>query len=893
MIHRKKVLAVSIVAALGFYGAAHAETTATTEAETEAQSSAQGGTTQELEQVIVKGIRQSLKASLDTKREAEAVVEAITAEDIGKFPNTNVAEAMITVPGVTIDRRFGQGERVSIDGTDPSLNLSFIDGHPVAQSIWLYGEQPNRGFDYTLIAPEILGRLEIYKSPEARLPEGSIGGTIFMHTRKPLDLEPGSISGSIGYSYSDQASEGKPNASLLYSTKNAAETFGITVAAQHYEEQVDRQGIEVFGYVPASTFTNATGVAGNVMVPNSVNAAWFQQKRERDSAAVNLQFKPTDRLEANLSLLYIKENFDNYNQSVYSFTTWTPATVGAVDRLGNVRGGVAQSGHSSANGGAVIYDNQARESEVTTKGLDLNVQYSGETWTVGGQVGRSKSDNPDIAQWFIEPVYQGGFSWDTRGGVTFDDPDAARNPANWRDAGWMGNRGAFSSEGKDTYYQLDFSRSFDSVFNQLLFGYRYNKHEEAYGLTVVGGVRLGSLADVGTIGYADTMGAFNGFSPGHGRHLYVGRDNVVRWVRNSPLDYAHPDPGSTINNTWALQQETDAFYAQLNFATDNGLHGNFGVRYVDTSTDATGYNPGGSAPVLPAPAGWWQTKSTKYNKPLPSFNIAYDAADDVVVRLTGAQMIAWAPYNQMVNNTFLNDSTLTGAGGNADLKPYEAINFNATVEWYFAEQSVLAFGVFHKHMLNYIDRVARIERQYNSIRDNNPDQWAGMIGFNGCAADGFCNYSVSRPYNAGSAKIKGFTVNFQQPFGDTGFGIQANYTYADGETSQGNAMPYQSKDSISISPYYEKDNWTARITYNFRSNYLAGGYVAGAAPASVDDYTDVAASVSYAFTPNLSLSFDGSNLLDEKYFQYLGTKDYLAGQYSTGRRYMLTLRANF
>ena len=96
---------------------------------------------------------------------------------------------MTQVPGVAIDRRFGQGERVSIDGTDPSLNLTFLDGHPVAQSIWLFGEQPNRGFDQTQIASEIIGRIEIYKSPEARLPEGSLGGTVLMHTRRPLDLE--------------------------------------------------------------------------------------------------------------------------------------------------------------------------------------------------------------------------------------------------------------------------------------------------------------------------------------------------------------------------------------------------------------------------------------------------------------------------------------------------------------------------------------------------------------------------------------------------------------------------------------------------------------------------------------------------------------------------------
>src|SRR5262249_44304224 len=152
-----------------------------------------------------------LKKSLDTKRESDAIVEAITAEDIGKFPNTNVAEAIALMPGITLDRRFGQGERVSIDGTDPSLNLSFLDGHPVAQVVWLYGDQPNRGFDYTLMAPEILGRLEVYKSPEARLPEGSLGGTVLMHTRKPLDMDANSISTSLSYNYNDQASTGRPS----------------------------------------------------------------------------------------------------------------------------------------------------------------------------------------------------------------------------------------------------------------------------------------------------------------------------------------------------------------------------------------------------------------------------------------------------------------------------------------------------------------------------------------------------------------------------------------------------------------------------------------------------------------------------------------------------------
>ncbi|MCC5088376.1 TonB-dependent receptor [Xanthomonas campestris] len=847
----------------------------------------------ELDAVQVVGIRASLEKSLDTKRNNTGISEAITAEDIGKFPSTNVAEALSQIPGVTLDRRFGQGERVSIDGTDPSLNLSFLDGHPVAQAIWLYGEQPSRGFDYTLLAPQILGRAEIIKSSEARLTEGSLGGTVLMHTRQPLDLKANEVAASIGYSYSDQASQGKPNAALLYSWKNPAETFGVTVSAQHYEERVDRRGMEVFGYAPASTFANAAGgVPADADVPNSINAAWFQQDRERDSAVVNLQLKPSDALEFNLSGLYISENFDNYNQSMYSFLTWNAGTVGAVDQLGGVRNGVVTSGHSSANadplGGTVIYDNNVRESEVTTKGLDLRGAFSGEGWGLNGQVGQSKSENKDLSQYFIEPFYNGGFSWDTRRGIRFDDPAAARDPANWGSAGgWFGNNGIFSTESKDTYGQLDFNLQFDGVFNQLLLGVRHGKHDERFELNVYGGVTPGTLADVGTIGLTDLQG----FYPDHGQHVQAGRGNVLNWIRNSPVDYSAPDPASYLNNSWALEQTNNAAYAQVNFSS-GGLRGNLGVRYVDSKTEGSGFVYSGT-PSLANADSLWQTRTRKEDFLLPSLTLSYDTSDDWVFRFAAAKVIAWAPYNQMVNNTFLNDTTLTGSGGNAELSPYESWNFNLSAEYYFAPQSVVAWSVFYKKIDNYIDTSASVERQYNALRDTAPQSWAQLIGSNGCTADGYCDYSIQRPRNAGDGKVKGFNLSFQQPFGDSGFGLTANYTYANGENNTGDPLPYQSRNSVAFSPYYEKGPLNARLTYNWRDSYLAGGYVAGAAPASVDDYAELGASVGYAFSPNWSLQIDAQNLLDEEYLQYLGDKEHLAGRYKSGRRYMATLHLKF
>ena len=916
---RKSLLSASILAGLSFASVLYAEDApAPAAGPAGASQDATSSSSEEMETIVVRGIRESLKRSLETKRDADAVVDAITAEDIGKFPSTNVAEAMAQIPGVTIDRRFGQGERVSINGTDPSLNLTFLDGHPVAETTWLYGEQPNRGFDYTLLAPEILGKLEVYKSSEARLPEGSVGGTVLMHTRDPLDLKANLISGSIGATYGDQSDTTKPNASFLYSWKNDDSTFGASFSAQHYEEKVDRQGEEIFGYSPVSSLSAspyvAEGIANgtlnpNDLVPQEINAAYFQQTRKRDSGTVNLQWKPSSELEFAAKGLFIRENFNNFNQSMYGFTTQTPLNITSLTSNGH---GLITGGHSCgnddpacpglpANGGTgavnTYLDNQARSSIVKTYGLDLSGAYHGEGWNLSAQGGYSRSNNTDNTQAFIEPYYNGGYSWDYRRGMTFDDSAAAANPSNWHDGdtpggGWGGNYGQWPAEAKDTYGQVDWSKSFDSWINELLIGYRYAKHEESRALYIVGGVRTADLATIGFHGYTDILDGFP-FADDQRHHVETSWDDVRNWVLGSPLSNS-PDAASFLNNTYALEQTSNAAYAQANFGGD-GVRGNFGVRFVRTEIESSGYNYSGT-PVYPAPAGTYQTATNSHNNVLPSFNIAWDVAPDVVIRGAAAEVIAWAPYNQEVHNTFLNDTVLTGSGGNADLDPFKSYNFDVSAEWYFAEQSVLAASVFYKDIKNYITTDSHIERQFNTISTTDPDTYQRLYvdgGLGNCDTSGFCDYSILRPLDGGKATVKGFTLSYQQPFGDTGFGMFANYTFADGETHNGQDLPYNSKNAINLSPYYEKGPFSARVTYGWRSHYLAGGYVAGAPPASVDDYAELDASATWRFTDNFSLNLNAMNLLDETYLQYLGEKDVIAGKYKSGRRYMASLHFDF
>lgn len=914
MQQRKSVLAAAIVAglccapwALRAQNATTPEATPDTQHDSTPASQADAKNAKNLSAITVNGIRSSMAKSLDTKRDSDAVIDAITAEDIGKFPSTNVAEAMAQIPGVTIDRRFGQGERVSIDGTDPSLNLTFLDGHPVAQTPWLVGEQPNRGFDYTMLAPEVLGRLEVYKSPEARLPEGSIGGTVVMHTRLPLDLDANTFTGTAGLNYNDQASKTRPNMSALYSWKNPQSTIGALISVSHYEEQTDRQGSEVFDYQSMNDvaqtnptvagWINSGRLAGTAVMPISVNAAWFQQHRKRDTVTSTFQYKPTDRLEFTLSGLFVRENFSNAEQSLYF-----QGANQNIDNLGPATQGVIGAGHTCGSetagcGPAMTYlDSFARDSIVTTKGLDLRGSFRGDGWSLSGQAGASKASNT-LTEYYLGATYGGGYNWDLRRGMRFDDPVAARNPANWISMPGTDSllRNPLSS--RDVYGQLDLSKDFDGPVTQLLIGARYTRHNEGSDYYSYGqGINSGTLADVGGISYTDILNsdAFSGFSQDQRQHIQTTAGAVRSWINNSPIDWNAVSASNYINGTWKVRQEAEALYAQGNFATDS-LHGNVGVRFVHTKIGGD-YIQAVGEPVYPVPPAWRQTSQTTYNDWLPAFNLVYDTQSPVVLRASAAKVLSWAPYNQLVPNTFLNDDVLNGTGGNSGLKPYKSYNFNASAEWYFSEQSMLAFSVFYKHVLNYLDQVAKTERIYNGLNDTDHGSFVtkyvdGHLG--NCDVAGFCDYTVIRPYNAGSGKIRGFTLNYQQPFGESGFGVSANYTFTHARSSSGQALPYSSENAVNLSPYYEKGPLSARLTYGWRSKYLAGGYIAGAAPATVDDYTEVDASLGWTFTPNISLSLDAMNLLDEKYFQYQVTKQEPLNTYTTGRRYMANLHVKF
>ena len=158
---------------------------------------------EDLEVIQVTGIRGSLKAYVNAKRFADSVVDVITADDIGKFPDKNVAESLSRITGVAVSREFGEGEKITIRGSGPNQNRALLNGQNVATADWFILDSPSRGFNFTLLPSSLVKAIEVYKTPEADVDEGSIGGTIVLKTRKPLELDANTIKIGLQAQYSE------------------------------------------------------------------------------------------------------------------------------------------------------------------------------------------------------------------------------------------------------------------------------------------------------------------------------------------------------------------------------------------------------------------------------------------------------------------------------------------------------------------------------------------------------------------------------------------------------------------------------------------------------------------------------------------------------------------
>ncbi len=815
-----------------------------------------------VEVIQVTGIRGSLKASLNGKRFSNATVDVVSSEDIGKFPDGDVGESLARIPGVSVSRQFGQGQQVSIRGASSQLTRTLLNGHSVASTGWYDQQAIDRSFNYAMLPSEMVGGLEVYKSSQADLVEGGIGGTVIVKTRRPLDLDANTVFASVKSTYGTVSEEVSPEVSGLYSFKNDSETFGILVSGAVANTDYQRNGVE--------TSRNWSGG----MAPTT-----FQQERERTALNLDMQYRPTEALEFGLSLMSLDLSANNANSQLIMFpgadscTQTNPANGNCVVRTKtNNDLGYGPEGFQSG-----YFQTWAREASMDSNTIDFDWTYEADSFTFSGRVGNTQSDGG--ARTALVGEYARN-STDTYGTWDMTGDQAVFNvenkniplsvlPDNLGIQTWALEDKPNSDE--ETYVNLDLEIPVEiGVISSIKTGFRYADHS----------VKKEGYKGVTADGFTPTLRASSEYYSGSttsGAGFTLPEANRDLILSDSLAATDHYEAKANAYGT--VDEENIALYVMADFDTD-GIRGNIGLRYVSTDASSDYY-------ALDANGVYADTLSTdtaSYSEILPSLNVAMDLSEDVILRTSAAQVIARPNYGDMFATTALgnldNDqpNTQTATTGNVALNPYKAFQADIGLEWYFSDDGMASIAYFVKDVSSFVSTRDNYNQQIGiDIPNLDPDQSPCGGGETDC-------WTVGQTENVSGGSINGVELQVQDAF-DNGLGYSVNYTYADAESpgenySDGNSVFSDSSDhTVNAVGFYEDDNFSARLAYNWRSEYIMREAPGWYYNRTHEAYGTLDFSSTWSATDYLDVSFEVANILEEDSLQ---TGAYKAGEGPSG-----------
>ncbi|MEG8039151.1 TonB-dependent receptor [Sphingomonas sp. LR60] len=873
------------------------------------------------DEVVVTGIRASIEASLAQKRRSDMVSEVITAQDIGKFPDKNVADSLGRLTGVNVvtgssaGGGFGENQSVSIRGTDPELNLTLLDGHSLATGDWFVLDQANggRSFNFSMFPSEIVGSLEVYKSAQADIPEGGIGGTINVHSRLPLDLPAGTFNLTAQGAYNDLSVKWKPQVSAVASWKNKAGTFGILAAGFYEARAFRRDGQEFLGYSTQENFNNS-GV--EVAYPALIGDAYFTQERIRKGGTVSVQFKPTDRLELTATGLYTRMSANNVNVNSMAWTSKlvgdrsTPGTPGyalgkyATKAYGGVTYLTSAAWAATGAGGAPsfgrVQDDIFRSAFSSTWNGTLEAKWKpADGMTVHANVGYTEGRGATTKERGWETYWQTGMSYALQGkGAVLSYPGLPTDPTssaylkNYFSGVWGGST---ISPDREFYTQGDLEQEFpdSSWLRAIKTGARFTNHRRAVDSTgilwagnetatadpVYGAVDTNQIGLFDAYAGATTPGNFNRRIGVPSRYSLADLNKVEAVLATrGGTDEAFYPPSS-----FSVEEKDTAFYAMARVGNDSNWRGNLGLRSVRTDIDTLQYSPNVAPTIINKFGEFGAVKDGRaYWDVLPSANLTYNATDKLLLRGAVAKVMSRPGYAQLAGAFSVDDLSLTGsAGGNPRLDPFRAWQFNLAAEFYYAPQSLFSIGIFALDISNYITTTTS-KRFYRTVLHPNG-----------------ANFLVEEPVNGGGGFNKGAEVNWQQPIWG-GFGMIANYTYSDAKRDRsavaegdhlGRDIDGNSKHTWNLTGYFENDLVSTRLAYSYRSKFRSG--IDRATAMWQDGYGQLDGSLLVHVTPHLALSADAQNIGNAKLYYFVGDRAIPRAYYDNGRTFYLGVRVTY
>ena len=742
-----------------------------------------------LEEITVTGIRGSLQSSVDTKRDNSAIVDAITAEDIGKFPDKNVAESLSRITGVAVTRDFGEGERIAVRGTDPSQNRVLLNGASVTSVDWFTLYRPSRAFNYSILPSNVVSSLEVYKSPQADIQEGSLGGTVYLKTRRPLDLKANTLSLKTEGQYSDISGEIDPQLSGMYSWKNESETFGALISLTQQERNTTRIGRETLGYDRVAV----PGVAGDaedgkVWFPRTVNHAIFVQDRERQTALASLQWRPSENLETTLNILDTALDANNQNYSYLATfndggNRMFDADSAVVEGGGIVAGQTLPSELEDGSMGAGPEAHTqwfGRDSSMETQSYDWTIDFSGDNYVLSGRLGHSTSEGGTPRQrYMLLRNYMDRVTFDEElnlGLYVDGDRMESEEERGQRSLAWFNEIGTEYND-EETYGGLDVELMLDTdAFHTVKTGVlvrNRTKGQEQHLTSFhwwrddqrgADGAPLESEGRWFTEWNGDQT-TLAGLSNGEMIDGYLLFDIDEAYKRYDPVDPFTGARVPVLAQTWEIEEDITAAYIMGEFDLSNRISGDVGVRLVQTELTSSGYSwqngddvfvagqlvGGYNGTLGNADAEYnlrWESIEHDYFNILPNLNVSYALNDDTKLRFSASRTMSRQTFNDIAFQESY--STLTGAGtrGNPQLDPTLANQFDLAYEWYFAEGSYLSATYFFKDISNNPTAVKTTEQRFDPQLNDNID------------------VEFTTLENGQGADVHGLELSYQQMFGD-------------------------------------------------------------------------------------------------------------------------------
>ncbi|MEE4450416.1 TonB-dependent receptor [Novosphingobium resinovorum] len=845
--------------------------------------------------IIVTGYRASLQNAINQKRNAEQIVESVSAEDIGKLPDASIAESIARLPGLTSQRVNGRSNSIAIRGFAPDFSTTLLNGREQTST----GD--NRAVEYDQYPSEVVSSVNVYKTPMASLVGQGLSGTVDMRTIRPLDAGKRIVSIGARGTYADL---GKLNAGSkdkgyrvngTYVDQFANDTIGIALGASYIDEPYQVQEFNSWGY--ADTPEGDKVIGGSKSYVTST-------KLKRLGLNGTLQWKPTPNLTTTLDGFYSSFKDDQIKRGIELPLYWDPDTVTLSNAT--VTDGMVTSGTFDGVKGVVRNDVFNRHAKLYSFGW--NTKWEGDDgWKAFFDVSYSKTDRSELT---VESL--AGTGRNTVGALDSIDfvmsgKGAQFSPGlNYGDydlilltgpQGWGGNQTAVDGtqilNGQDGYYnnrhikdelwqyRVEVEHEFESgPLHSFQVGWNYTNRSK----TLVPEEYFLGLA-------ANTDGLTSVAVPeeyrlkGETNLKYLGLGPVISYdplalIRDGIYNRVANPYGDVVVKSYSIRERLMTGYVQGNIDADIGsahLTGNFGVQAQWTDQNSRGASAvllGTNDNGSPNVGALVRNVSVDYLDVLPSLNLSLRLPSQTVIRFAAAREIIRPRLDDMrASEKF--DYTIaggiaqvTGESGNPYLRPWRANALDLTFEQYFGGKGVIAAQFFWKDLKTYI---------YNQQLTVPTDSLSLQDPGNGIALSPTAQYTI--PINGNGGKLYGVELATTLPFETIvpaleGFGVTGSVAYTKTKIqptpdSPSGDLPGYSKWVANGTAYFEKWGFNARGSVRYRSTFMGevSGFAANRVRRRAKAETIVDAQIGYDFQAGsslegLSLYIQGQNLTD-------------------------------